>query len=142
MNFKGQLGMESCPDFSVQANTEPIAFATRAKGSLVAQVSSIVVQVGEIPINLSIPFLRRAGGTHTVASIGSFGVKLSPFTVAVEGANVQLAGVLGTKGITSHLQGKVGCQSKVHFNGKLFGKIANCAVDFPDDDFEEHVDTM
>ncbi|HNP59621.1 MAG TPA: hypothetical protein PKM72_02210 [Nitrospirales bacterium] len=142
MNFKGQLGMESCPDFSVQAKTEPIAFATKAKGSFVAQVSSISVQVSEIPINLSIPFLRRAGGIHTVASIGSFGIKLSPFTVAVEGANVQLAGVLGTKGITTQLEGKVGCKSKLSFNGKLFGKIANCSVDLPDDDFEEHVDTM
>ena len=142
MNFKGHLGMESCPDFAVQAKTEPIAFTTEAKGSLVAKVSSISVQIGEIPINLSIPFLRRAGGIHTVASIGSFAIKLSPFTLAVEGANVQFAGVMGTKGITTHLEGQVGCKSKVSFNGKLFGKIANCSIDLPDDEFEEDVDAM
>ena len=142
MNFNGQLNMESCPGFSVQVKTEPVAFATQAKGSLVGQVSSIAVRVGEIPINLAIPFLRRQGGTHRIASIGSFGITLSPFTVSVEGANVQLEGMVGTKGINSHFEGKVDCKSKLNFNGKLFGKIANCSVEFPEDGFEESVDAM
>ena len=143
MKMKGQLAMESCPDFSVQAQTDPISFTTRARGSLVGQVSSICVRVGEIPINLTIPFLRRAGGSHQIASIGSFGVTLSPFTVSVKGANMQLAGVLGTKkGINCHLHGKMNCKSKLNFNGKLFGKIANCSVDLPDDECEESVDVM
>lgn len=142
MKLNGQLNMESCPGFSVQVKTEPLAFSTQANGSLVGQVSSIAVRVGEIPINLAIPFLRRKGGAHRVASIGSFGISLSPFTVSVEGANVQLEGILGTKGLSSHLEGKVDCKSKLNFNGKLFGKIANCSVDFPEDDFEESVDAM
>ena len=59
MKFNGQLDLESCPDISIQAKSEPISFATKAKGSLVGQVSSISVQVEEIPIHLVIPFLRR-----------------------------------------------------------------------------------
>ena len=142
MKINGQLDLESCPDISIQAKSEPISFATKAKGSLVGQVSSIAVQVEEIPINLVIPFLRRPGCGQKIASLGSFGIKLSPFTVAVEGANVQLAGVLGTKGITCQLDGKVACKSKAIFNGKLFGKVANFSADLPDDELEESVDAM
>ena len=149
MKVKGQLAMESCPDFSVHAETDPITFKTRARGSLVGQVSSICVRIGEIPINLTIPFLRGGGGTRQIASIGSFGLTLSPFTVAVKGADVQLAGVLGTKkGISCRLDGKVNCRSKLNFNGKLFGKIANCTIDLPNndepdnDECKESVDMM
>ncbi|MGE3152119.1 MAG: hypothetical protein AB7G48_10925 [Nitrospiraceae bacterium] len=142
MKLNSQILMESEPEFSLQAMTAPIAFESTATGALSATVSCIAVKVDEIPINLAIPFLKRRGGMQMIASLGSFGVKVAPFSVTIEGASVRLEGILGTKGVQAEVKGKVGCKSKLNVKGKLFGKIANCAIELPDGDFEEGVEAM
>lgn len=143
MKLRARIGMESHPELHLHATTGPVAFKTKAKGALTGKVSAIALRVSEIPIHVAIPFSRRPGGLHQIAAIGSFGIKVAPFTVAVEGAEFQLVGVLGHKeGIKTSVEGRVCCQSKLRVDGMLYGKIAGPSVEMPEEEFEEGVDAM
>ena len=143
MNLRARIGMESKPELHLQATTGPVAFKTKARGALTGKVSAIVLRVSEIPIHVAVPFSRRRGGLHQMAAIGSFGIKVAPFSVSVEGAEFQLVGVLGQKdGIKTTVEGRVCCQSKLKVEGKLYGKIAGASLELPEEEFEEGVDAM
>jgi hypothetical protein len=143
MKLKTDIVMESHPELDLQVSSEPITFKTKARGSLTGKVSAIALQVSSIPIHLAIPFSRRPGSLHRIAAVGSFGVKVAPFTMSVEGAEVHLVGVLGTKeGIKTKVQGKVCCQSKLKVDGKLYGKIASTGIELTEGDFENSVEAM
>lgn len=143
MKLQTKILMESHPELNLQVTTGPIAFKTKARGALTGKVSSISVRVSHIPIHVAIPFSRRPGSLHQIAAVGSFGIKVAPFTVSVEGAEFQLVGVLGQKdGIKTEVQGKICCQSKLKVDGKLYGKIASAGIELPDGDFESSVDAM
>lgn len=137
MKFKTQVKMQSNPDFHIDANIDPFGFKTSAKGSFESSVSSIAFNVDEFPIRLAIPFLKRNGKLPVVASIGGFKIKLSPFHIKVEEAAVELEGLLGTKGITGKMDGKVGCETKMDMVGKLAGAEGTFKIIPGDEDFEE-----
>jgi hypothetical protein len=134
--------MESNPDLKLHVSGEPVGFETTATGSFKAEVSAIAGSVEEIPIRLVIPFRRCGRSLQTIASVGGFGVRINPITVSVEGAGVTLEGVLGIKGIRGTLEGKIGCKSKLDVAGKLFGKIATCTLELPEDEIEGGVDLL
>ncbi len=140
MKLHTNIVMESHPDLNLQVTSHPITFKTKARGALTGKVSAISLQVSSIPIHLAIPFSRRL---HRIAAVGSFGVKVAPFTMSVEAAEVHLVGVLGSKeGITTNVQGKVCCQSKLKVDGKLYGKIASTGIELTEGDFENSVEAM
>ena len=143
MKLQTKILMESHPELNLQATTGPIAFKTKARGALAGKVSSIFVRVSSIPIHLAIPFSRRPGSMHQIAAVGSFCVKVDPFTVSVEGAEFQLVGILGSKeGIKTEVHGKISCHSKLKVDGKLYGKIASVGIELPDGDLEDSIEAM
>ncbi len=140
MKFVSRAVMEGNPEFKIQMESGPVAFQSSATGALKAEVSAITARVDEIPIRVSIPFLPQHYGPQMVAAIGGFGIKVNPFSVAVEAASINFEGVLGTDGVKCDLQASVGCKTTIKMDGKLFGKIANIALELPEEDFEQGVE--
>ncbi len=142
MKFDTHLKMKSHPGFAADATVEPIAFRASAKGAFNCGVSSVVVDVAEIPVSLAVPFLKRPEQT-VIGKIGGFSVKVNPFQVQVESLGGEIDGVMGTKGIKSKLEGKVDCKSEVHAAGTITGRMARAVLTLePEDDIEDIADKV
>jgi hypothetical protein len=142
MKFDSHLKMRSHPGFKTEAAVEPIAFRASAKGAFNCEVSSIVVDVDEIPISLAVPFLRRVEQI-VIGKIGGFSIKLNPFQAQVESHGGEIDGVLGTKGIRGKLNGKVDCETDMNAKGIITGRLGTAVLTLePDDDIEDIVDKI
>ena len=136
MKFKTHVAMQSYPDFNIETRLDPVDFNTSIQGSCEGAVSSISVTVDEIPIRVAVPFLKRREKMPVLASIGGLKITLSPFQVKAEGMAVQLQGVLGTKGITGKMDGKVNCKTEMEMDGRFSGKVGNFMVKLSDEELD------
>jgi hypothetical protein len=132
MRFKGRAVMRSAPDFALDAELDPIAFSAAATGSLFGHVGEISAVVSDIPIRLSIPFLRGRGHLLSVGSIGSMTFTIRPLQMTIERAGVETTGVLGVKGLRGRASGKIGCETEMTVSGVASGR-AGAAGQRPED---------
>lgn len=132
-NFYAKGIMRSNPDFKIDANIEPIGFDISASGLVEGTVSAISATVDEIPIRLTIPFLKGRRRPQIVASIGGFKIRLEPFGVKLESESVRLRGVFGTEGIVGKLNTAVACKTEMEVTGHFSGKIDKLEPDSSDD---------
>ncbi|MBI4377901.1 MAG: hypothetical protein HY578_02265 [Nitrospinae bacterium] len=139
MKFKAQGVMKSCPNFATDVKAGPLDFEITAGARLEGALGPVDASMDEIPIRLAIPFLRRTN-RPVVASIGGFKVKLNPFGIKVELANVNVKGILGTKGIQVKADARVDCKTDMKLKGELAGKGGVIEVNLGDEDldFDEH----
>ncbi|MEK6589211.1 MAG: hypothetical protein AABZ11_00885 [Nitrospinota bacterium] len=139
MKFKAQGVMKSCPSFATDVKTGPLDFEITAGARFEGALGPVDASMDEIPIRLAIPFLRRTN-RPVVASIGGFKVKLNPFGIKVELANVNVKGILGTKGIEVKADARVDCKTDMKLKGELAGKGGVIEVNLGDEDldFDEH----
>lgn len=132
MRFKSHAVVEGCPEFKLRAETGPLTFAADAEGSGKASLGPIDAAVREIPLLLTIPFLRGGRGLRKVGAIGAFGVRIEPFDLAVEGFGVRFDGVLGKEGMACDLHGTMACKLAMDVEGTLPGKIARASLELAD----------
>jgi hypothetical protein len=139
MKFKAQGVMKSCPSFTTDVKAGPLDFESTAGARLEGTLGPVDASMDEIPIRLAIPFLRRTK-RPVVASIGGFKVKLNPFGIKVELANVHVKGILGTKGIEVKADARVDCKTDMKLKGELAGKGGVIEINLGDEDldFDEH----
>ena len=140
MKFKSHFAMRSCPEFKVDAKTNPIAFRTSIKGAFNCKVGAIALNIGEIPIRLTIPFLKGRERAPVAATIGGFGVKLNPFDISIDDLSLGLDGVLGCEGINTSMDCKVACKTEMDVVGVVSGKVAAAAFELEEevlDGFED-----
>lgn len=121
MKFKTQGRMRSSPNFKVDADVHPIGIDSTIAGSFEGGVSAIAASIGEIPVKVAIPFLKRKEKT-LIASIGGFKIKLNPFHIKVDNAKVHVKGTLGPDGIKGRLDCQVACRTDVDMSGEVTGK--------------------
>lgn len=133
MKFKSHSVIQGNPQLKLRAKSEPIGFKAGAEGSLKLTVGQIDARVDEIPVNVTIPFLR-GGGVRKVASLGAFGVHIDPFPVAVEAFGVRFDGVLGTEGMDCTLDGSMACKMELDMAGSLPGTVAKAAFELADEE--------
>lgn len=136
MKFNAAGVMQSCPKFATDIKTGPLDFEGTASATLEGSVSNIDVSVQEIPIRLTIPFLRRKKRHIVVASIGGLKVKLNPFGIKMEIGNVTVKGLLGAKGIELKTDTHVTCKTEMKVKGEMHGKAGVLNIDFGDEDFD------
>jgi hypothetical protein len=141
LRFKSHAVVQGRPELKLRAEAGPLAFRAAAEGSVRASLGPIDAAVGEIPLLLAIPFLRRGGGMRKVGAIGAFGIHIAPFQVAAEGFGVRFDGVLGTEGMACDLHGTVACKMEMDLVGTLPGKVAKASLELVDgvdvDELEE-----
>lgn len=136
MKFKANGIMQSCPRFTTDIKTGPIDIEGTAGGILEGEVGNIGVSVKEIPIRLTIPFLKRKKRLTVVASIGGFKVKVNPFGVKMEISDVKMKGILGTNGIELKADTHVTCKTEMKVKGEVHGKAGVLHLDFGDEDID------
>lgn len=129
MMLRSQLVLGAEPDFKFKAKSGPIAFKIGAVGSLTIGTSQIRARFHEIPIAITIPFLRRRHNSVIAASIGPFDLHLDPIEVSVRASDVNLDGVLGTDGMECDLVAAGSCKMEVDLTGKLPAKMVKAAVE-------------
>lgn len=129
MTLETHVVMEGSPEFKLQAKLKPTAFEAGGEGSLKVVTGPITARVEEIPISLTIPFLRRGGGVVMVASIGVFGVRLDPIEAKLQAFGVRFDGVLGKDGMEGSLEGTVACRMELDLAGTLPGRVAEAAIE-------------
>ncbi len=137
MKVKAHAVMQGSPELKLQAKCNPIGFEVTADGSLKLQTGPIAAEIGEIPITLRIPFLRRAGGVRIVGSIGAFGVRVQPIDAELRPISLRIGGTLGKDGLACDLEGRIGCKTEVDLDASIPAKVTRVAFDVAEDELEE-----
>ncbi len=142
MKFKAYGRMQSAPTVELDAKIDPLKLDTTAGGSLQGQVGPFVARVGEIPIRVTVPFLRRR--RPVLASVGGFRIKLDAVQLEVASAAVDIKGVVGADGIDMKANAKVDCDTDMKVKGWASGQVNLPTVDLgeepepePEDDEAE-----
>ena len=133
MKFKTYIRMKSCPSVSMDASISPLDFRTALSGSLSAEAGPFAGEVGEIPIRMAIPFLRRR---PVIASLGAFPLSLERFQVNLEKAEFALQGTLGLQGIDAKMAGKIDCATDMDVKGTVSGKVGLSHLEFGEGETE------
>lgn len=129
MKLKAHAVMQGNPEFKLQAKCNPIGFEVTADGSLKLQTGPIAAEIGEIPITLRIPFLRRAGGVRIIGSIGPFGVRLQPIDAKLQSISLRIGGTLGKESLACDLEGRIACKTEVDLAASIPAKVTKVAFD-------------
>ena len=58
MKFKVLGRMQSCPSVKLDTDISPLDFKTSVNGSFYGELGPFAAQIGEIPIRMTIPFLK------------------------------------------------------------------------------------
>ena len=130
MKFKVFGRMQSCPAIKLDTRIDPLDFNINVKGAFNGKVGPFSADIGEIPIRLAIPFLRRR---PVIASIGGFPIGLDRFQIDVEKAALDLKGVLGLKGIHASVDTAVDCSTEIDLKGDVRGRVGLSHLDLGDE---------
>jgi hypothetical protein len=134
MNFKIFGRMQSNPSIKLETEISPLDFGVELRGALSGELGPFSAHIGEIPIKVKIPFLRRE---RVVASLGGIPLSLDRFRVDVENAALEASGVVGMKGIRAVVGSQVECATDVQLNGKLSGRVGLSNLDLDGDKPDE-----
>jgi hypothetical protein len=129
VKIRAHAVMQGDPEIDLRAKTRPVEFEVRADGSLRIATGVIAAEIGEIPVKLRIPFLRRRRNLIAVGSIGGFGIRISPAEAELRPFGVHVAGVLGKDGLDCDLKGRVCCKTEFDLDGVIPGKVTRVAFD-------------
>ena len=133
MRFKSHAVMQGSPEFKLQVTSSPFAFDVNAEGAVKLALGPISARIDEIPVTLTIPFLRRRGGAQTIGAIGPFRVRLDALDLEVRPFGVRIGGLVGKDGMTCSLEGKIGCRTEFDVDGTIPGKVAKASVELVDE---------
>lgn len=128
MGFSTHLGISGTPEFEVNIKAAPLAFQIGGEASLAVSAGPFSGHVGQIPLQVRVPFLKSNHGYVMAAALGPFDVHLREVNATLRAFGVEFGGVLGREGIDCDLAGVVRCRMDVDVNGKLPGKIVEAAV--------------
>lgn len=134
MKLKAHALMQGNPEFELKALCNPIGFEVAADGSLKLQTGPIAAEIGEIPITLRIPFLRRAGGVQIVGSIGAFSVRLLPIDAELRSISLKIGGTLGKDRLACNLEGRITCKTEVDLDASIPAKVTRVAFNVAEDE--------
>ena len=134
MKFKAYARMQSCPSIKLKAKVDSLDFRTSIGGSFHSRLGPFSGHIGEIPIRLTIPFLKHR---PIIASVGDINFNLDSFQLNVENVKMDLKGVLGLKGITTEIDSKIDCNSDINLEGTVQGRIGLSHFDLGDEDNEK-----
>jgi hypothetical protein len=131
MKFSAFGLMKSTPGFTMVNKIDPVDIDAKLSGGLKAQVGEISVAIGEVPVKVRIPFLRRRRNTIVIGSVGGTHVKVDPVSLSIDEIAVSFAGILGKagKGITVKTDAKVDCRTEMEARGDACGRIGLGSVD-------------
>lgn len=129
MKFQSNAIIAGSPQFQLQVKSNPLAFAVDGEGSLKIATGPITAQVAEIPIAVTIPFLRRGGGVVAAVALGPFGVRLEPIEASVQAFGVRVGGVLGKDGMECNLNGTVTCKMELDVSGDIPLKVVKAGFE-------------
>jgi hypothetical protein len=129
VKFKSHAVMQGSPELKLRARTGPVDFQVGAEGSVKLALGPFTARVDEVPVTLTIPFLRRGGGVRTIGSVGPFSVRVTAVDAEVRPVDVRVAGVVGKDGLDGNLEGKVGCRTELDVEGTIPGKVAKASFE-------------
>lgn len=131
MKFKVLGRMQSCPSVKLDTDISPLDFKTSVNGSFYGELGPFAAQIGEIPIRMTIPFLKHR---PIMISVGGFPIKLDRFQVNVEKAALDLKGTVGLKGIHASVESKIDCSTEMDLKGIVTGKVGLSHLDLLEDE--------
>jgi len=128
MIFKSHATIAANPDITMRAHIDTLDVEFAGEAGLDIVTGEIELHVTEIPLHLTIPFLRRR--RVVAGTLGPFRVKVNPAQLSVRTTGVHVEGAIGGEnGIdgTVHCQGK--CQAEIDLVGQSPGKILKAAIE-------------
>ncbi len=133
MKFKAYAQMKSCPGFDLVTKFDPLDFETTIGGAFQARLGPFSADISEIPIRMTIPFMKRCH-SPVIASIGGIKLGLDSFNLSVDKVAMNLKGVVGKDGIKANMHAKVDCETTMEVDGIASGRIGLSHLDLGGDD--------
>ncbi len=138
MKFKAYAQMQSCPGFELLTRIDPLDFDATISGAFKGTLGPFSADVGEIPIRVTIPFLKRCNNSPVIASVGGIKLGLDSFDINVDKVALGLKGLVGRDGIKAKMNAKVDCETTMSVDGNVSGRVGLSHLDLGDDDETHH----
>ena len=116
MTDKTTIKFAGHPDLTLKVRMKPLDFEVASEGAFALAIGDVRMHFDEIPLHLSVPFLRRRVLT---GSVGPFGVHIKPFEAKISALGLETRGVFGRDGAEFDLHGTGACKAEVEVSGKL-----------------------
>jgi hypothetical protein len=129
VKIKAHAVMAGDPEVELRGKVKPIAFDCSAEGRLKFATGIIAAEIGELPVRLRIPFLRRPAALVVVGSLGPFDIRIHPLEAELGPVTVHASGVAGKEGVEGEVTGKVCCKTTFDVDGVIPGKVTRVAFD-------------
>lgn len=104
MKVEAHAELHGSPEAKFKTRSGPLGVKLEGSGSLEVKTEDVTGHVGQIPVWVTIPFLKRNGGVVAVGAIGPFGVRLDPMQATINAFGVCLNGVLGPEGLSCEME--------------------------------------
>jgi hypothetical protein len=130
MKFNSNIALQGNHGVKVDAKSDPITCSANGEANFKIATSPIRGHVGDIPLQLAIPFV----GLRTVAAIGAFAMRIDPCNAEVQAFGVRCHGVLGAEGMECHLNGTVAGKTTADLTGTIYGKFAKMLLELANED--------
>jgi hypothetical protein len=124
MNAKTHISVAAHPDVNLRVKMQPFEFQVGGEASFSLATGDIRIRVEEIPVYVTIPFLKRR---VTAGSIGPFGIHVRPFEARFHASGIDARGMLGKECAEAEIHAKGNCKAEIEVAGKLADK-ANAAI--------------
>lgn len=131
MKFKLRGRMRSCPSIGLDTQIEPVDFKLSLQGGLHGALGPFEAEVGEFPLRMAIPFLRRR---PVLATVGPVPMHMKPIGINLEKAYLDGSGVAGLKGIQAKISSKIDCSTDVDVKGEATGRVGLSHLDLGSDE--------
>lgn len=105
MNVEGSAVVSGSPEAKLKVHSGPMDGRIEGGGTLEVRTEEIGCKIGQIPVYVTIPFLKRAGGVVAVGAIGPFGAKLDPIQATMKAFGVSLNAALCENGFNFDVEG-------------------------------------
>jgi hypothetical protein len=119
MKFGSRVTLHAHPDLNLRIDAAPLAFECCGGASFSLSTGPVEVSLKELPISLTIPFLRHRRRRVVVASVGPARFQLNPIDVKLDARDISIGGVVGKEGISSTLHGTGACKAEIGVTGKV-----------------------
>ena len=125
MTAKTRIEIAAHPDLNIRWILKPFEFEVCGQGSFAVTTGDMDIRFDEIPVRVSVPFLRRR---LVVGSVGPFGVRIKPFEAQFRALGLDMKGKFGRKNAEVDVHAKGNCKAEIEIHGEHAGQVLKAAV--------------
>jgi hypothetical protein len=134
VKFQSHVTVAANPDLTFGTRLQPVGLDLHGEAVLEIVTGVICVEIAEIPVAFTIPFMPPHRRRVVAASLGPLGVRIDPAQATARAFGLRLGGAVGTEGVNGEVTALGKCRMEIDLAGEIPGRLIKAAVEGVFDD--------